>query len=306
MTEADRIARPDRSTGSFNPNTMPVAIVAGNGSMPGEIRDAMMARGLSPVLVGVRGEVDGELAENCDRVLSYGQLGSLFDLLQKQNVRHVIFAGGIVRRPDFSALKPDLVTLRELPKLLKITLGGDDSVLGKIAAFLKTRGIEVVGVRDVAPDLLAGQGLIAGPPMRGRMPKLLSQSLNLAWKGARATGSLDAGQGCIVEDGRVIALEGAEGTDAMIGRLGELRKLKRLNPNPDWSVLVKVAKPGQDMRADLPAIGPDTVRAAHAAGLNYLAVEAGSSVVLRRSELVEIARRLAIRVAGYSDESLPQ
>ena len=285
---------------------MRVAIIAGNGSMPGEIRTAMQESGLFPLLVGVRGEVEADLAKDCDRVLSYGQLGSLFDLLEKQNIRHVVFAGGIVKRPDFGALKPDMVTLRELPNLLKVVLGGDDSVLGKIAAFLAKRQIEVVGVKDVAPGLLAEQGQIAGPLLRGRMPKTLAKSLRLAWKGARAAGSLDAGQGCIVEDGRVIALEGAEGTDAMIRRLGELRKLERLNPNPNWSVLVKVAKPNQDMRADLPAIGPDTIRAAHANGLNYLAVEAGNAVVLGRSELTKLAKQCGIRVAGLSDESLPQ
>jgi len=285
---------------------MRVAIIAGNGSMPGEIRDAMIAEGLSPVLVGVRGEVAPELSNRCDRVLSFGQLGSLFDLLDREGVRHLVFAGGIVKRPDFSALKPDMLTLREMPSLLRIVLGGDDSVLGKIATFMAKRDIAVVGVKDVAPGLLAAQGQIAGPPLRGRMPKLLSQSLRLAWKGARTVGGLDAGQGCIVEDGRVVALEGAEGTDAMIRRLGELRRQKRLNPKPEWSVLVKVAKPGQDMRADLPAIGPDTVLGAHENGLNYLAVEAGNSVVLGRGEMTELARRHGIRIAGFSDESLPQ
>ena len=306
LTSTHHPARQGRSEEAFDRRTRRVAIIAGNGSMPGEIYTAVRTDGPAPLLVGVRGEVDSGLAKSCDRVLSYGQLGSLFELLDKHGVRHVVFAGGIVKRPDFNALKPDLATLRELPNLLKITLGGDDSVLGKIATFLAKRNIEVVGVKDVAPGLLAEQGQIAGPPMRGRMPKMLARSLQLAWKGARAVGSLDAGQGCIVEDGRVVALEGAEGTDAMIARLGELRRLKRLNPGPDWSVLVKVAKPNQDMRADLPAIGPDTVRAAHASGLNYLAVEAGNAVVLDRSELTKLARQRGIRVAGFTDESLPQ
>lgn len=306
LTREDHLARPGRSAKAFDPRTMQVAIIAGNGSMPGEIRAAMQAQGLSPVLVGVRGEVEAELAKGCDKVLSYGQLGSLFDLLEKQDIRHLVFAGGIVKRPDFGALKPDMVTLRELPALLKITLGGDDSVLGKIAAFMGKRGIEVVGVQDVAPALLAERGQIAGPPLRGRMPKGLSESLKLAWKGGRTVGGLDAGQGCIVEDGRVVALEGAEGTDAMIRRLGDLRKQKRLNPNPGWSVLAKVTKPNQDMRADLPAIGPDTIRAAHEAGLNYVAVEAESSVVLARGKLTELALRHGIRVSGFTDESLPQ
>ena len=306
LTRTGHLAQPDRSAEDFDPRTMRVAIIAGNGSMPGEIHDAMTAKGLSPVLVGVRGEVSPELSRNCDRVLSYGQLGSLFDLLEKEGVRHLVFAGGIVKRPDFGTLKPDMATLREMPSLLKIILGGDDSVLGKIAAFMAKRDIAVIGVKDVAPSLLAAQGQIAGPPLRGRMPKLLAQSLRLAWQGARAVGSLDAGQGCIVEDGRVVALEGAEGTDAMIRRLGELRKQKRLNRNPDWSVLVKVAKPGQDMRADLPAIGPDTIAGAHENGLNYLAVEAGNAVVLGRAKLTVLASQHGVRVAGFTDESLPQ
>ena len=306
LTRTGHLAQPDRSAEDFDPQTMRVAIIAGNGSMPGEIHDAMTAKGLSPVLVGVRGEVSPELSRNCDRVLSYGQLGSLFDLLEKEGVRHLVFAGGIVKRPDFGTLKPDMATLREMPSLLKIILGGDDSVLGKIAAFMAKRDIAVIGVKDVAPGLLAAQGQIAGPPLRGRMPKLLAQSLRLAWQGARAVGSLDAGQGCIVEDGRVVALEGAEGTDAMIRRLGELRKQKRLNRNPDWSVLVKVAKPGQDMRADLPAIGPGTIAGAHENGLNYLAVEAGNAVVLGRAKLTALASQHGVRVAGFTDESLPQ
>ena len=193
LTRENQLARPVLGAKGFDPRTMQVAIIAGNGSMPGEIRAAMQAQGLSPVLVGVRGEVEAELAKSCDKVFSYGQLGSLFELLEKHNIRHLVFAGGIVKRPDFGALKPDMVTLRELPALLKITLGGDDSVLGKIAAFMGKRGVEVVGVRDVAPVLLAEQGHIAGPPLRGRMQKRLSESLRLAWNGARTVGSVDAG-----------------------------------------------------------------------------------------------------------------
>ena len=292
----------DRTGGSgFDPRADRLAIIAGNGAMPGEIRDGMLADGNDPLVIGIRGEVDAALAPDCEAVLGFGQLGSLFDLLQQHQIRHVLFAGGIVRRPDFRAMKLDLVTLKELPSLLKIVLGGDDSVLGKIATFMARRDIEVVGTTQVAPGMLAGEGVIAGPALRGRMPRDLAASAALAWKAAKLCGELDAGQGAIVEDGRVVALEGAEGTDQMVERLGVLRQAGRLNPGPKWSILAKTAKPRQDMRADLPSIGPQTIETASGQGINVIVVEAGRSVVLQRERLETLAKQYKIRVIGLAD-----
>jgi DUF1009 family protein len=278
----------------FDPISTRVAIIAGNGHLPGETWCELEKRGRAPLLVGISGEIDDALSNKAAAILTFGQLGGLFELLAKENIKHVIFAGGIRRRPDFKRLKLDLVTLKELPTVLKIVMGGDNTVLGKIAAYFEKRDLEVVGVHQVLPDLLADEGNIAG-----RFPKKTAgDTARMAFKAAKTIGALDAGQAAVCEDGRVIALEGAEGTDAMIERVGQLRAAGRLSENPKVSVLAKVMKPKQDMRADLPAMGPGTIPKLVEAGITGVVLEAGCSLILNREETLTLARKAGIFIAG--------
>jgi len=280
---------------AFDPDKDRVAIIAGNGKLPGEIKRELDRKNRNPVLIGINGEISDDLSGEADAVLTYGQVGKLFKILSDNQIRYVIFGGGIRKRPDYSNLKMDMVTLRELPTLLKIVLGGDNSVLSKIARYFSTRDIEVVGAHQIVPHLLAGHGIISGkPPMKKAMPVMAK-----AYVAAKKIGALDIGQAAIAEDGRVVALEAVEGTDAMIARVRELRKAGRLAEKPGMGILLKAMKPEQDMRADLPAIGPQTVLAVSEAGLTGIAIEAGRSLILEREKTLALAASHHIFIYGF-------
>ncbi len=280
----------------FDPDISRAAIIAGNGILPVEIFREMQKHKRKPMLIGVSGEIDSDLAVHADAVLGFGQLGKLFELLKQNDVHHLIFAGGIHRRPDIKSLKMDMATLKEVPTMLKIVMGGDNSILSKIAEYFARKNIIVVGAHQLVPGLLAGKGVICGKPaLKTAMPMI-----EKAFKAAKMIGALDVGQAAIAEDGRVIALEAAEGTDGMIRRVGELRLSGRLSAKPKMGVLVKAMKPEQDMRADLPAIGPKTIDSVFAAGLKGIAVESGHTFILEREATLKRARELGIFIVGVS------
>jgi len=277
-------------------NRPKTAILSGYGTLPREIRDEMVRCGEHPVVIGIRGEIDPGFASDAEVILGYGQLGSFFKFVNDRQVGRIIMAGGIAKRPDFMSLKPDLLTLKEIPRLISITMGGDNSVIGKIAAYFSEHGLEVAGVHEVAPGLLAGQGNLSG-----KMPKAARDTAIAAFRAAKLIGSIDAGQAAVAEDARVISLEGAEGTDAMLKRVPELRLSGRIRPRAKHGVLAKTMKPGQDMRADLPAIGPATIESAQQAGLNGIIVEAGRSVILERQTTLDQAAKSGIWIYGADE-----
>ncbi len=276
------------------PDNRPLALIAGNGRLPLEIKTELDRLGQQVLLVGIEGEVEEKLAGLADAVFSFGQLGSLFSLFEKHGVKRLVLAGGVRKRPDFLRMKKDLTTLREVPRLLKIVMGGDNSVLSKIAAYFGERDIDLVGAHEIVPELLAPKGIIAGK----KLPKGFEKGAQFAMEAAKTVGRLDAGQAVVVEGGRVIALEGAEGTDAMIQRVAELRRLARIKTDPESSILAKVMKPDQDIRADLPAIGPDTVEGCVSAGIKAIVVEAGRTFILEKERTLKDARDAGILIYG--------
>ncbi|MBL1404866.1 MAG: UDP-2,3-diacylglucosamine diphosphatase LpxI [Rhizobiales bacterium] len=276
-----------------------IAIIAGNGVLPIYIRDELISSGQKPILIGVDNEINPKLVKHADAVLTFGQVGKLFELLTANNVDRVIFAGGITKRPDYKKLKLDFLTIKEMPRLLKIVFGGDNSVLTKISTYFETHDIKVVGSHEIAPNLIAQNGVIAGKfSKRTAMP-----TIKLAVTAAKTIGAIDVGQAAIAEDGRVVALEALEGTDAMLNRVVDLRKAGRLNANPKMGILAKMIKPEQDMRADLPAIGPKTVAMAAKAGLKGIVIESGKSLILDREATVKKAESLNIFIYGYDYEA---
>lgn len=289
----------NKNNGGTNSCTSNIAIIAGNGVLPIFIRDELIASGQKPILIGVANELTKKLEKHADAVLTFGQVGKLFEILTAKNVDRVIFAGGITKRPDYKKLKLDFHTIKEMPRLLKIVFGGDNSVLTKIATYFETHNIKVVGSHEIAPNLIAEKGLIAGKfSKRTAMP-----TIKLAVNAAKSIGAIDVGQAAIAEDGRVVALEALEGTDAMINRVAGLRKTGRLNANPKMGVLAKMLKPEQDMRADLPAIGPKTVTMVAKAGLKGIVIEAGKSLILDREATIKKAKQLNIFIYGYDYEA---
>ena len=279
MTTAERPGRLQLQTGDR------IAIVAGSGRLPVDLAQSLAAHGYRPFVVLVRGEASPELA-SCDHEdLTVENFAGLAPLLKRRGITHVVFAGGISRRPKLGALKPSLALLRFLPRAL--------------AAAVEALGVKVVGAHQIAPDLLASEG-----PMTSTAPQKPDwRDIDAAAAAARAIGVLDIGQGAVAIGGRAIALEGVEGTDGMLERVRELRSHGRL-AGKKRGVLVKCAKPGQELRMDLPSIGPDTVTMAHAAGLAGIGVEADRSLVLDMANVIGEADRLGLFVIGLPPERL--
>lgn len=272
-----------------------IAIVAGNGELPAHVYEALIAKGKTPVLIGVDREISSKLAAKADAVLTFGQVGKLFKIIEDENVGWITFAGGIKKRPDFKSLKLDVLTIKELPNLLRIVMGGDNSVLSKISKYFEAKDIHVVGSHELAPELLAGKGLIVGKIAKKTEMSIITQGIIAA----KTIGDLDVGQAAVTEDGRTIALEGLEGTDLMLQRVKMLREIGRLTSKPKFGVLVKAMKPNQDMRADLPAIGPDTIKTVIEAGLKGIAIEAARSLILHREETLELAKKHKLFIYGF-------
>lgn len=277
-----------------------MGIVAGSGRLPVDLAESLAAHGFDPFVVMVEGEASPALSAYEHQVVPIEEFANLGVILKRQGVTHVCFAGGIGRRPKLSALKPSLALLRFLPRVLAALGKGDDGVLRALAGGLESLGVKVVGAHEIAPDLLASEGQIgAVAPQKSDW-----RDLEAAARAARAIGELDIGQAAVAIGGRAVELEGVEGTDGLLERVRDLRSHGRL-AGKQRGVLVKCAKPGQELRMDLPTIGPSTVTSAHAAGLAGIGVEADRSLVLDLANVIAEADRLGLFVVGLPPEKRP-
>jgi DUF1009 family protein len=271
-----------------------LAIICGYGSLPLEIARGAEEAGRRPFLVGIEGEAPSEISQWPHEFLSWGQVGRLFRILRQRDIREVVFAGGIHRRPDLLKLKLDLGALLTLPEALVFMLGGDNTVLSGAIKLFEKRGIAVLGAHQIAPGLLAGHGRIAGRKPTSRE----LANIVLAFSACKSLGKFDIGQAAVAEANRVVAVEGVEGTDALLERIAHMRSIGRMPAKGKNGVLVKTMKPGQDMRADLPAIGPRTIEGVVKAGLNGIAVEAGHAIILERKATLAAAEAAGIFIHG--------
>jgi len=259
----------------------PLGILAGNGALPLEVADEVSRNGRPVHIVAIAGEAEPGIERHPHTWVGLGQIGGLLRAFRGAGCRDIVILGG-VRRPDLKRLRADLGFVINLPLILSLMAGGDDSVLRKIVSFFERRGFRVVGAHDVAPGLLAKDG-----PLGNRKPDdRVSRHIALGFALVEALGPLDVGQGVVIAGGRPVAIEAAEGTDRMLMRLESLRA----SGITSGGVLVKAPKPGQELRIDLPAVGPKTVELASAAGLAGIAVAAGQVLVAERDRL---AQRLA-------------
>jgi DUF1009 family protein len=217
----------------------------------------------------------------------------LVPLLKRNGVTHVVLAGEVRRRPRLSQMRLNASMLAALPRLAVELSLGDDGLLRAILRYIERRGIAVVGAHEVVTELVAVEGcLTMVAPQTSDW-----RDIKAARIAAEAIGALDIGQGAVAIGGRVIALEGIEATDGLLARVRDLRDHGRL-AGKTRGVLVKCAKPGQEARADLPSIGPNTIEGANAAGLSGIAVEAGHSLILDGPAMIEKANALGLFVVG--------
>ncbi len=267
-----------------------IAVLAGGGQLPAEIAQELRRAGAQPHIVAIAGIADGDFTAFDVTPVALGQLGAMLAALKRDGTREMVIAG-YVRRPDILRLRIDLGFLRHLPTILSLMRGGDDSVMRRIARFFEGQGLTVRSAAEVAPRLVAPPAALTGTPEQA--------DLEAAHLGRRAIALLapyDVGQAVIVDHGALAAIEGAEGTDRLLKRIGQTHRRR---------VFVKTSKPGQDLRLDLPTIGPDTVRAAAASNVSLMAVEAGRTLIVAQSEAFEIAERNAMAIVGLDLDPAP-
>lgn len=272
----------------------PVGLIAAGGVMPFAVADSLLARGIQPVLFALKGACDPvAVARFRHHWISVGQVGRAMKLFRAENCRDLVFIGTLVR-PALSEIRLDWGTLRVLGRVWAAFRGGDDHLLSGIGRILEQDGFRMVGIRDVAPDLLVPEGCLART-----MPDE-NAAADIA-RGREVLGALspfDIGQAAVVIDGHVVAVEDIEGTDGLLARVARLRQEGRIRAKAGRGVLVKAPKSGQDLRFDLPTIGPRTVEGAVAAALAGIAVVAGNTIVVDPQAMIEKADAASLFVTG--------
>jgi DUF1009 family protein len=277
-----------------------LAILAGGGGLPREIADSAAARGLPVAIVAIDGEADADFGAHTVTVVNWGQIGAMVRALKAARATDLVIVGR-VHRPELKGLKPDLGLVRYLPKIVRIVAaGGDDSVLRRVVRFFEQQGLRVIGPGEAAPEIVIGEGHLGAETSSADDRSDIAKGLEVI----RALGPYDIGQSVIVAGGRIEAIEGAEGTDRMIARAAA-RRVEAGGGRPRRGVLVKRSKPGQDLRVDMPAIGPATVESADAAGLAGIAVEAGKVLVAERARTIRQADQAGLFVEGVKESDAP-
>lgn len=275
-----------------------VGLIAGSGRLPVEVAAGLEAMGHPPFVIiaaGERQDLD-ELGAYEHTTVELERMADIGPLLRRERITHLVFAGGIGRRPRLTSLRPSWALLKLIGRLLPALGKGDNALLSTAIGLFEEHGYKVVGAHQLVPDLVMAEGTItrAGPTASDL------RDLDAAFVAAKAIGALDIGQAAVAIGGRVVAVEGIEGTDGLLARVKSLRPHPRLAARKR-GVLVKCAKPGQELRADLPSIGPQTVTAAHAAGLAGIGIEAGRSIVLDQERVSSLADELGLFVVGMPE-----
>ncbi len=280
------------------PRHDPLAIICGGGSFPGAVADAVVRHGRQPVMFGIRGWADAAvIGRYAHHWIAIGQVGRFFRLARAENCREVLFIGTVLR-PPIKQLRLDWQTIRLMPRVIRFFRGGDDKLMSGVAGVMESGGLRVVGVKDVAPEVFVPEGVLGRhqPSARDR------NDIIRALKVIATLGPFDIGQAAIVADNHVLAVEAAEGTDHMLARITELRRLGRVTSPPGTGVLVKAPKPGQDRRFDLPSIGPRTIENVARAGLAGMAVTAGSTMIAETDKVIAAADREGIFLVGARED----
>lgn len=276
----------------------PVAIICGGGSFPFTVADAVLRQGRGVVLFGLQGFADPEaLARYPHHWMKIGQVGSFVKRARSEGVRDVIMIGSLVR-PAISQLALDWKTLLVLPRVIRAYYGGDDHLLKGVARIFEDHGFRLLGAHEVAPDILAAEGVLGAHRPDETERNDIARGLALL----DAMGPFDVGQAAVIANNHVLAVEAAEGTDRMLERVADLRRSGRIRTGTG-GVLVKAPKPGQDRRFDLPSIGPRTVAGAAQAGLSGIAVAAGGAIVAEPQEVIRQADAAGLFVIGVRGES---
>ena len=276
------------------PVTSPVGVIAGGGVMPFAVADSLEARGIAPVLFALRGVCDpARLARFRHHWISVGEIGRATKLLRSEGCRDLVFIGTLAR-PALSDIRLDWATLRVLPQVWASFRGGDDHLLSGVGRIFEREGFRMVGIKDVAPDLLTPEGCLT----RAAPDADAGADIALAREVLAALSPFDIGQAVVVIDRHVVGVEDIEGTDGLLARIAGLRQRGRIRARENRGVLVKAPKRGQDLRFDLPTIGPHTVEGASKARLAGIAVVAGNTLLAEPQAMIEEADAAGLFITG--------
>lgn len=271
---------------------MNLGVIAGRGELPKHVISAAEKNGDVVTIIALKGFVD---ASNFKGAISVGvaEYGKMIKALKKAKCSHVCFAG-IVTRPDFKTLKPDLKAMRYMPGAIKAARKGDDSLMRYLIGLFEKEGFEIVGPQEVCKSLLLSEGTLGAI----KIDPIHAEDIRKACEIASRIGALDIGQGAVVAKGVVLAVEAQEGTDMMLERIRSLPVNIRGTESIREGVLAKMLKPGQESRVDLPTIGPVTIKKAAEAGLAGIVAEGGRAFVIDQENVIALADASGLFVAG--------
>jgi len=271
-----------------------LGIAAGAGPLPIALAEAAQAAGREVFIVGIEGAASSDIARFPHAWVRIGAMGEFLRLLKEAGCQDIVLIGGI-KRPDLSKLGLDVTGMKLLPRVARWMKAGDDGLLRGLAEFFeKEHGFHVVGAHEIAASLLMPEALLTRVAPSDQQEK----DIDIAVRAALAIGALDIGQGAVACRGIILALEAAEGTDEMLRRVARLAPELRGRPEAPDGVLVKLSKPGQERRVDMPTIGVETVENAAAAGLAGIAVEAGGTLVVDGEAVARVANAKGLFVVG--------
>jgi len=260
-----------------------VGLIAGGGQFPLMVADAAKKQGFRMVAVAHYGETDPSLSARVDKIIwiKLGQLGHLIKALKKNGVKKALMAGSITKKRMFGNIRPDL---KGLAIMTKLAVFHDDDILKSVTDELAKEGIEMISSISFLPELLAPAGCLT----RKKPSKTEKEDIDFGWTVAKELGRLDIGQCVVVRKKTVLALEAIDGTDRTILRGGKLAKEK--------AVVVKVSKPNQDLRFDLPSVGLETLKQMFRVKASVLALEAGKTLMFDKADMITYADNADISI----------
>ena len=266
-----------------------IGLIAGGGQFPLLIAEAAKKQGMRVIAVAHQGETETSLSEKVDDIIwvKLGQLGRLIQGFKRRGVTKTLMAGTITKKRMFENVRPDF---RSIQIMTRLAVFHDDDILSAVAAELAGEGIDIVSSTIYLPGLLAPQGCLT----RKKPSKRQKEDIRFGWRVAKELGRLDIGQCVVVRRRTILALEAIEGTDETIRRGGTLAREK--------AVVVKVSKPHQDLRFDVPSVGPETIRVMSEVKASLLAVEAGKTLLFDKGEMIALANETGMTIVSLQGE----
>ena len=269
-----------------------IGLIAGAGKLPNHIIAGAKESGFELSVIGIKNFA--KKSEYPEAEFFYAsEFGKILKTLRNNNVTDICFAG-VIKRPDFNSFRPDLKGIIHLKGLIAASKRGDDSLMRYIMNIFENEGFRIVSPQVLCKDLLLPEGNLNSTSISDAHKLDIDKGISVA----QIIGSYDIGQSVVVCNGLVLALEAQEGTDLMLERVSKLPKEIRGDIQSPKGVLVKVVKPSQDLRIDLPTIGPETIKSASKAGLSGVAGISGKTLVLDRTNVIKLANQLGLFVVG--------